>query len=140
MNLQTIKNFFNLNNPKEKEEEEHKKKLEELRDLWLNYEVHYFLYNIHHNHPVSKKVEIFKFLYKFNRETQRKEKKNIKEDTVYILALRKAQTYLSKNMAFWTGEQETGIVINDPIFVDFKEITKKEFDRLNKKPNAKKRR
>lgn len=51
-----ISNFFKTK--KRKAEEERLEKLKDTKDLCLNYQNRYILYNIHHKDPITGKVKI----------------------------------------------------------------------------------
>jgi prolyl oligopeptidase PreP (S9A serine peptidase family) len=120
-----ISEFFKTK--KRKAEEERIEKLEKARDLWLNYQIHYILYNIHHKDPVTKEVKIFRFPKEISRKTQQDAYKKDKT-TWQTIVIKEGHSLLSKNVGYWIGGKAArGTVIQEPLDVDFKEITKAEF-------------
>jgi hypothetical protein len=120
-----ISEFFKIK--KRKAEEERIEKLEKARDLWLNYQIHYIIYNIHHKDPITGKVKIFKFPKEISRKTQQEAYKKDKT-TWQTIVIKEGHSLLSKNVGYWIGgSANRGTVIQEPLDVDFKEIDKAEF-------------
>jgi len=114
--------FFN--NKKKQQEKEQREKLDAARDLWLNYEPHYILYDIQYIDPITKNIKTFWFPYKITRKMQREKKEDYS-----IIAMARSKDFLDKEIAYWGGGSKKGILISNPVQVRFKEISKKEFNK-----------
>jgi len=108
------------------EEKEQREKLDAARDLWLNYENHYILYDIQYIDPITKKIKTFGYPFKITRKMQREEKEHYS-----TIAMNRSRGFLNKEIAYWNGDSKKGIVISNPVQVKFKEISKKEFETIS---------